>query len=66
MACSLDLRERVVKYVRSGNSVDEAVERYEVSRASIYRWLGREDLRATVVKRRHRKLEDKALSQQMR
>lgn len=63
MAYSLDLRERVVKYVRSGSSVDEAVERYDVSRASIYRWLVREDLRATLVKRRHRKLDDTVLSQ---
>ena len=66
MPYSLDLRERVVNYVRSGESIDEAVKLFKVSRATIYRWLNRPDLRATVVKRRRRKLDDKALIQHVR
>ncbi|MEM9568770.1 MAG: IS630 transposase-related protein [Cyanobacteria bacterium P01_E01_bin.34] len=61
MPYSLDLRERVVNYVRSGESIDEAVRLFKVSRATIYRWLNRPDLRATVVTRRRRKLDDQAL-----
>ena len=66
MPYSLDLRERVVSYVRSGDSIDEAVKLFKVSRATIYRWLNRADLRATVVTRRRRKLDDQALMQHVR
>ncbi|MCJ2542790.1 IS630 transposase-related protein, partial [Thermostichus vulcanus] len=41
MSYSLDLRERVVKYVEEGGSPTEAAQLYDVSRATIYRWLGR-------------------------
>ncbi|MGK7911123.1 MAG: IS630 transposase-related protein [Synechococcus sp.] len=65
MAYSLDLQERVVNYVSSGKSIDEAVKLFKVSRATIYRWLSRPELRSTVVKRR-RKLDDKALIHHVR
>jgi putative transposase len=61
MSYSLDLRERVVEYIEAGGSPSKAEKRYKVSRATIYRWLNRVDLRPTVVKRRQRKLDWKAL-----
>lgn len=61
MAYSMDLRERVVNYVRGGGSKAEASRRYEVSEATIYAWLKRENLQPTVVKRRHRKIDWQAL-----
>lgn len=39
MRCSLDLRQRVVDFVRSGGSKAEAARRFEVGEASVYRWL---------------------------
>lgn len=61
MPYSLDLRKRVVKYVEKGGSISEAARVFSVGRATIYRWLGRENLSATKVKRRQRKLCWKAL-----
>ena len=61
MAYSLDLRKRVVDYVENGGRVAQATRLFQVARATIYRWLGRTDLRATKVKRRKRKLDWKAL-----
>lgn len=61
MPYSLDLRERAVRCIRDGASVEEAATRYEVSRATLYRWLKRPILKATVVSRRHRKLDAAAL-----
>jgi transposase len=57
MSYSLDLRKRVVEWVEKGGSVSKASKIYQVSRGTIYRWLNREDLRPTVVKRRKRKLD---------
>ncbi|MCA6369642.1 MAG: helix-turn-helix domain-containing protein, partial [Cytophagales bacterium] len=53
----MDLRERVVKYVREGGSKAEAARRYEVSEATVYTWLKRENLETTVVTRRKRKID---------
>lgn len=39
MRCSLDLRQRVVEFVRSGGSKAEAARRFKVGEASVYRWL---------------------------
>jgi len=61
MSYSLDLRERVIEFVENGEGVSKASKIYEVSRATIYRWLGRESLEPTVVKRRQRKLDWEAL-----
>jgi putative transposase len=61
MPYSMDLRERVVNYVKGGGSKAEAARRYEVSEATVYLWLKRKTLEPTVVKRRHRKIDWKAL-----
>ena len=39
MRCSVDLRQRVVDFVRSGGSKAEAARRFKVGEASVYRWL---------------------------
>ena len=66
MTYSLDLRERVVNFVRNGGSVDQVPERYQVSRATTYRWLKRKDLRPTVVKHRRRKIDHTVLASHVR
>ena len=38
MRCSLDLRKRVVDFVRDGGSKAEAARRFNVGAASVYRW----------------------------
>lgn len=61
MPYSLDLRQRVVSFVEEGGSISKAARLYQVGRATIYRWLSREDLNPTQVKRRKRKLDWEAL-----
>jgi len=63
MGYSLDLRERVVGYVQEGGSPTTAAQIFKVSRATVYRWLNREDLRPTKVKTRKRKIDLAALQQ---
>jgi putative transposase len=38
-AYALDLRERVVKFIKSGGSKAEAARRFELARSSVYRYL---------------------------
>lgn len=57
MPYSLDLRKRVIEFIEKGGSVSKAAKNYQVSRATIYRWQGREDLKPTQVTRRKRKLD---------
>jgi len=54
MAYSLDYRQKVVNYVENGGSITKAAAIFKVGRATIYRWLGREDLRPTQVTHRQR------------
>src|SRR4028119_2136134 len=61
MADSLDLRQKVVDYVENVGSITKAAAIFKVGRATIYRWLGREDLRPTQVNHRQRKLDWEAL-----
>ncbi|MEG4294805.1 IS630 transposase-related protein [Microcoleus sp. D2B6] len=61
MADSLDLRQKVVNYVENGGSITKAAAIFKVGRATIYRWLDREDLRPTQVNHRQRKLDWEAL-----
>src|SRR4028118_52401 len=61
MSYSLDLRKRVVDYVENGGRIAQSTGLFQVGRATIYRWLGRTELRAIKVKRRKRKLDWKAL-----
>lgn len=63
MAYSLDLRERVIEFIESGGGVTQAARLFKVGRATIYKWLNRDDLRPTKVKRRQRKLDWEALRQ---
>lgn len=44
MTYSVDLRERVVAFVREGGSKTEAAKRFKVSRWCVYQWLVRETL----------------------
>mgnify|MGYP000979446792 CR=1 FL=1 len=44
MTYSVDLRERVVEFVKQGGSKSEAARRFKVSRWCVYDWLCREDL----------------------
>lgn len=61
MAYSLDLRKRVVEYIENGGPITRAATLFKVGRTTIYRWLGRQDLKPTQVKRRRRKLDYQAL-----
>lgn len=61
MAYSLDLRKRVVEYIENGGSITQAAALFQVGRATIYRWLSRQDLKPTQVKTRRRKLDYQAL-----
>jgi len=62
MTYSYDLREKAIKYIEEGGSKSEAVRIFGVSRGTLYRWIGMEDVRP---KRRRkgytRKLDKKAL-----
>ena len=44
MSYSLDLRERVVAFVREGGGKAGAARRFSVSRKTVYNWLSREPL----------------------
>jgi transposase len=61
MTYSLDLRQRVVNFVKKGGSKSEASRRYEVSRWCVYDWCQRDDLAPKKVERRARKLNWEAL-----
>ena len=61
MAYSIDLRERVVNFMKNGGSKAQAARKYEVSRWCVYDWCKRSDLAPVKVKRRARKLDWEAL-----
>lgn len=64
MAYSLELRKKVINYVENGGSPSKAAKVFQVGRASIYRWLER--VEPIQVKRRNRKLDWKALEQDVK
>ena len=66
MSYSIDLRKRVVDYVKNGGRIAQAAGLFQVGRATIYRWLGRTDLKATKVKRRNRKLDWQGLEKDVK
>jgi len=66
MTYSVDLRERVVGYVRAGGSADDAAEMFQVGRSTVYRWLDAPDLRPKPAKERRRKLDKGALAAHVR
>jgi putative transposase len=61
MPYSLDLRKKVIEYVENGGKITKAAKVFKIGRATIYRWLNREELAATKVEHRQRKLDWKAL-----
>jgi putative transposase len=61
MSYSIDLRKKVVYYVRNGGSVTHGAKIYHIARTTIYEWLKRENLSPIKVERRQRKLDWNAL-----
>lgn len=59
----MDLRERVVAFVRGGGSKAEAMRRYSVSRKTVYNWVISPSLEPKRCLRRKRKLDWEALRQ---
>ncbi len=66
MTYSLDLRERVVDYVRKGGSRADASRLFKVTVRSISNWLAREDLSPTPHGPRRRKIDKVALAAHVR
>jgi transposase len=66
LSYSVDLRERVVSYVRRGGSPTEAARLFQVGRMTLYRWLGATDLHPKPAKERRRKLDKAALAAHVR
>ena len=46
MRYSVDLRKRVLQFIKEGGSKSQAARMFKVSRASVYNWLGMDDLSA--------------------
>ena len=44
MSYSIDLRERVIKFVKEGGSKADAARTYQVARGTVYQWLSRKTL----------------------
>jgi putative transposase len=66
MHYGLDLRERVIGFIKEGGSKSEASRRFRVSRQTIYNWLSLPTLAPVkMVHRRKRKLDWEALRQDM-
>ncbi|MBE9174594.1 helix-turn-helix domain-containing protein [Synechocystis salina LEGE 06155] len=63
MSYSLDLRLKVIQFIEEGGGVTKAAKTFKVSKATIYRWLGREDLAPTKVESRRRKINIKELEE---
>ena len=66
MSYSVDLRERAVGYVRGGGGLTQAARLFQISRTTLYRWLGAPDLHPRPAKARRRKLDKASLSAHVR
>jgi transposase len=66
MSYSVDLRERVVGYVRGGGSLTQAARLFQISRVTLYRWLSAPDLHPKPANERRRKLDKVALAAHVR
>lgn len=66
MSYSIDLRIRVVSYVRNGGLRSEASRIFGVDRKTIYNWLQRDDLSPKPHGSRRRKLDTQALADHVR
>lgn len=63
MTYSLDMRKRVVKFVKSGGSKTEAARVFSINPDTVYEWLKREDLRPKAHGPRTRKIDKQELIQ---
>jgi putative transposase len=66
MAYDLDLRLKVIEFIESGGGITKASKIFKVGRATIYRWLGREELAATKVENRQGKINIKELEEDVK
>jgi putative transposase len=66
MAYDLDLRLKVIDFIESGGGITKASRTFRVGRATIYRWLGREELAATKVETRQHKINIKELEEDVK
>lgn len=66
MSYSVDLRERVVGFVRGGGSRAQAAALFQVGRTTIHRWLNAPDLHPRPALERRRKLDKAALAAHVR
>jgi transposase len=66
LSYSVDLRERVVSYVRGGGSRTKASQLFQVGRTTLYRWLNAPDLQPKPAPERRRKLDKAALAAHVR
>lgn len=66
MAYDLDLRLKVIDFIESGDGITKASRTFRVGRATIYRWLGREELAATKVETRQHKINIKELEEDVK
>ena len=62
MSYSLDLRQQLVAFIKAGGSPTTATKIFNIGRATIYRWLHRDNLAPTKVKHRQRKVDLDALA----
>ena len=65
MRYSMDLKERVLKFVNDGGSQQEAAKMFNVTSRSIYNWLHRRMGNAPRAVTRRRKLDKHALDQHL-
>jgi len=61
MIYSIDLRCRVVNFIKAGGSKSEASRRFQVSRPTIYSWLSRKNLEPEKVLTRNGKINKQEL-----
>jgi len=66
MCYSVDLREKVIKYLEDGGRITQASQIFNIGRSTIYRWLNRQNLAAAKVTNRQRKINIKELAQDVK
>ena len=66
MYYSVDLRRKVIEFVKEGGSQTQATGLFKISRKTIYNWIQRSDLTPRLGTTRRRKLTQQAIFQQIR
>ena len=67
MSYSIDMRTRVISYVRSGGSQTEASRIFQISSKTIYNWLQKPDITEPSARKPYRsKLDKRALAEDVR